>query len=94
MQMLLNHLESAHYDCFPSGHVELTVLAWWCSRLVSKRAFQAYSLYTLGIIFATVYLRYHYTIDVLGGGVVAIILILAAPVLYRGLTQKGDSIGD
>ena len=36
MQDALDRLESAHYDCFPSGHTELTILAWWGSRMVSK----------------------------------------------------------
>jgi membrane-associated phospholipid phosphatase len=67
MQSALDRLESAHYDCFPSGHTELTIIAWWGSRLVSKGWFRAYLVYTLCIIFATVYLRYHYTVDVLAG---------------------------
>jgi hypothetical protein len=37
MQSGLDRLESAHYDCFPSGHTELTILAWWGSRMVSNR---------------------------------------------------------
>src|ERR1035437_1610071 len=67
MQSTLDRLESAHYDCFPSGHTEMTVLAWWGSRMVSKRLFRIYFLNTPLIIFATVYLRYHYTVDVLAG---------------------------
>jgi membrane-associated phospholipid phosphatase len=89
LQSGLDRLESAHYDCFPSGHTELTILAWWSSRVFSRRIFAAYFVYTLGIIFATVYLRYHYTIDLLAGMVLAAILIAAAPVLYRRL-QKGN----
>ena len=94
MQATLNRLEKDHYDCFPSGHTELTVLACWLSRTVSQRLFWVYFLYTLCIVFATVYLRYHYTADLMAGGVVAVVLILASPVLYRGLSAKGDSIGD
>jgi membrane-associated phospholipid phosphatase len=94
MQTTLNHLEKDHYDCFPSGHTELTVLACWLSRLVSSRLFKFYFLYTLCIVFATVYLRYHYTADLLAGVAVASVLILAAPRLYRGLSEKGASIGD
>ena len=71
MQNALDRLESAHYDCFPSGHTELTILAWWGSRMVSKRLFRVYFAYTPCIIFATVYLRYHYTVDVLAGVVTA-----------------------
>src|SRR5690242_13028832 len=52
MQTALDRLESAHYDCFPSGHTELTILAWWGSRAVSKRLFRVYFGYTPLIIFA------------------------------------------
>lgn len=82
----LDRLESAHYDCFPSGHTELTVLAWWGSRKISMRA--PFWAYTLSIIFATVYLRYHYTVDVLAGVVLALFLILTAPHLYRTLGER------
>lgn len=94
MQSLLNNLEHDHFDCFPSGHTELTVLAFWLSRYISPGLFKAYFFYTLAIVFATVYLRYHYTADLLAGVVVALVLILAAPRLYRGLSVKGESIGD
>jgi membrane-associated phospholipid phosphatase len=93
MQSVLDRLESAHYDCFPSGHTELTILAWSGSRMVSKRLFRAYFAYTPLIIFATVYLRYHYSIDVLAGAVLAAGLILSAPVLYQKLSKGGSAIG-
>jgi membrane-associated phospholipid phosphatase len=89
MQNTLDRLESAHYDCFPSGHTELTILAWWGSRMVSKRCFRVYLAYTPCIIFATVYLRYHYTVDLLAGMVTAAVLILTAPMLYQKLSPKG-----
>ena len=89
MQATLDRLESAHYDCFPSGHTELTVLAWWSARLISKRLFWGYFAYTLSIIFATVYLRYHYTVDVMAGAALAAGLILTAPVLFRKLSKGG-----
>jgi membrane-associated phospholipid phosphatase len=94
MQTTLNRLEKDHYDCFPSGHTELTMLAAWLSRMISKRLFWVYFLYTICIVFATVYLRYHYTFDLLAGMVVACVLILSAPGLYRVLSEKGASIGD
>jgi membrane-associated phospholipid phosphatase len=88
MQSTLDRLESAHYDCFPSGHTELTILAWWSTRQFGKQlVFWLYFAYTLCIIFATVYLRYHYTVDVLAGVLVAIILIGTAPLIYRSLKQ-------
>ncbi len=94
MQGGLNRLESIAYDCFPSGHTEMTILACWGSRTASKRLFGAYSAYTPALIFATVYLRYHYTVDLLAGAVLALVLIAAAPRVYRLLARKrGVTIG-
>ncbi|HUO51017.1 MAG TPA: phosphatase PAP2 family protein [Gemmatimonadaceae bacterium] len=87
-QRLLDRLESTHYDCFPSGHTELTILAWWCARLISARLFLAYAVYTICIMFATVYLRYHYSVDVLAGVLTAAVLIAVAPPLYRTLSPE------
>ncbi|MDE3160360.1 MAG: phosphatase PAP2 family protein [Acidobacteriota bacterium] len=83
MQRVLDHLESVHYDCFPSGHTELTILAWWSTRPFGPRLFWLSFAYTLSIIFATVYLRYHYTVDLLAGVVVAAILLAATPAIYQ-----------
>lgn len=91
LQVILDRLESAHYDCFPSGHTELSILAWWGSRMIAKPLFGAYFLYTLGIIFATVYLRYHYSVDVLAGVAVGAALILFAPRLYSRLLKGARS---
>jgi membrane-associated phospholipid phosphatase len=84
MQRLLDRLESAHYDCFPSGHTELTLIAWWFSRRVSKGLFAAFSVYAILIVSATVYLRYHYTVDVFAGVVLAAAVLAVAPRLYTG----------
>lgn len=92
MRTTLDRLESAHYDCFPSGHAELTIIAWWSSRQISKRLFRVYWAYTLCIIFATVYLRYHYTVDLVAGALLAAALIAAGPMMYRKLSGKEDSI--
>ncbi len=81
LQRILDALESAHYDAFPSGHMEMTVLAWWASRRISPAVARVYGLYTLIIIVATVYLRYHYTVDLVAGIVVAAAVIYAAPYL-------------
>jgi membrane-associated phospholipid phosphatase len=87
MQATLDRMESAHYDCFPSGHTLLTILALWGSRLISKKAFRAYLGYTPLLIFATVYCRYHYTVDVLAGVGLGFVLILATPAIYKKLSQ-------
>lgn len=78
----LDRFEATHYDCFPSGHVELTMLACWASRRISAGLFFGYCGYTFVVILATVYLRYHYTVDLLAGALLAVTLVLATPYLY------------
>jgi membrane-associated phospholipid phosphatase len=86
LQSTLDRLESAAYDCFPSGHTELAILAWWGSRQLSSRVTNLYLAYALFIMFSTVYLRYHYTMDILAGAFLALILIVSMPALYRKLS--------
>ncbi len=90
LRSTLDQLERPHYDCFPSGHTELTMLAWWGTRKVSKPLFRIMSVYTLGVVFATVFLRYHYTVDVIAGAALAVILLLTSPRMYRHL--GGDQV--
>ena len=41
LRATLDRIESAHYDCFPSGHTEMTILAWWGSGVISPNLFRA-----------------------------------------------------
>jgi membrane-associated phospholipid phosphatase len=93
MRTTLDRLESVHYDCFPSGHGELAIICWWSSRQISERLSWVYLAYTVCIIFATVYLRYHYTVDLMAGALLAAALIAAGPMMYRKLSGRADSIG-
>lgn len=83
----LDVLEAAHYDCLPSGHTEMILLVWWSSRQVSRNLFRAFGVYTLVMVVSTVYLRYHYTVDVAAGAVLAALLWRLGPRLYSG--EKG-----
>jgi len=88
LSLLIDRLESAHYDCFPSGHTELAILAWWGSRSISRNFSWAMFVYLISVILATIYLRYHYTMDVVAGIGVAWVLILVSPWLYNRLSGR------
>jgi len=90
----LDVLESPHYDCFPSGHVEMTILAWWTARRLSPRLGGIYGVYAVLIALATVYLRYHYTVDLLAGAVVAVLVLAAAPHLLREPRRRERRLSD
>ena len=91
IQNTLNQLEQNKTDAFPSGHtaIALTTLffAW-----KKKEPVLAVVLFpaVLGLIFSTVYLRYHYGIDVIAGIALSAVTILLAPRLSVRLSPSSD----
>jgi membrane-associated phospholipid phosphatase len=62
-------------DCFPSLHVGLSFLVWLYAWRNSRRLFVMLAPFVLSLWFSTVYLRYHYLVDVLAG-------LLLAPICF------------
>lgn len=84
----LDWLESVHWDCFPSGHVALTLVAWWGARRLSTGLGRIYAVYAVLTMFSTVYLRYHYTVDLLAGALLAAAVAVTAAQVHAG-SRKG-----
>lgn len=87
LQHLLNTLENIQRDAFPSGHTEITLLTMFFAAKYHRKYFYILLLIGSSLIFSTVYLRYHYVIDVIGGAAFATFVIFTAPVLYRVLNM-------
>jgi membrane-associated phospholipid phosphatase len=81
----LDRAEGITRDCFPSGHTELTLLVLFYARSFHRRVFWWLLPLGTGVIISTVYLRYHYVIDVVAGALLAVLIVLIAKPLYRGL---------
>jgi len=90
LQNLLDTLEGAQYDCFPSGHVAVVLVGCWVARRISASVFYGFSVFATLITVSTMYLRYHYVIDVLAGILLAIVVIVASPAIYRRAGGDGD----
>jgi membrane-associated phospholipid phosphatase len=75
---MLNALESTRRDCFPSLHTAITVIVTAYAFRYRRSLFWFLFPVNIGIIIATVYLRYHYVVDVIAG------LFLAAFCLWAG----------
>jgi membrane-associated phospholipid phosphatase len=78
-----NPAEFVQRDVFPSGHTQITLIVMYLSAKfkVSTRYFFL-PIGTL-LIFSTVYLRYHYVIDLIGGLVFMILTMYLSKVLYN-----------
>ena len=60
-----------NYDCFPSLHVGIPLLLALYLRDFRKRVFVPTLIYVALMSFATLYLRYHYLVDIIGAFVYA-----------------------
>jgi membrane-associated phospholipid phosphatase len=79
-------LRLAPRDAFPSGHTLVTLLsiAWaWRYRL---RVRWVVTVVGLLLVLSTVYLRYHYVVDVLAGAALAVLCLAVAPALHSWLS--------
>ncbi len=81
----------AQRDCFPSGHTEMTLIT--IATAMKYRAKSAMIILPLGagLIFATVYMRYHYGVDVIAGVLVAVLVLSTGSWLERRF--RGAEVG-
>jgi len=78
----LDRAERITRDCFPSGHTEMTLLVLYYAHRFSRGAFWWFLPFGVGIILSTVYLRYHYVVDVVAGAVLALIVVAISRRVY------------
>jgi len=79
----LNPIEVVQRDVFPSGHTQMTLIVMFLS--YKFRTKFRYFVYPTGalLIFATVYLRYHYVVDVVAGILFMILTMYLAKYLFN-----------
>lgn len=84
----LNPAEVVQRDIFPSGHTMITLIVMYLSfRLKSRSRFFFLPVGTL-LIFSTVYLWYHYVIDLLGGLVFMIFALWTGRYIFNWWRRK------
>jgi len=86
---LWNYIERINTDCFPSLHACLCLICLIYA-LRFKRIFKYTKLavwfWIIGVtslIISTVFLRYHWVVDVIAGAVLAIVVYFIAGVIYK-----------
>ena len=90
----LDRFEGITRDCFPSGHTELTLLVLYYARKFHRKTFWWLLPFGGGIIVSTVYLRYHYVIDVVAGALLAAVIVMIAKPLHRALLGRTKRSSD
>ncbi len=82
-QGTLDSLEGVQYDCFPSGHVGVMIVCAYAARKLLPPIFWTFCIFAALITLSTIYLRYHYMIDVLAGALLAVLVIVLSPKIYN-----------
>ncbi len=84
VQQTLDGLEHNKTDAFPSGHTAVALVSlFYAGKYREKALFRILIPSVTALIVSTVYLRYHYVIDVIAGIVLAAVTILVAPWAQR-----------
>jgi membrane-associated phospholipid phosphatase len=79
----LNVLEHNKRDCMPSGHTQMVLMVLFLAYRYEKILFYLLFPIVCALILSTVYLRYHYVIDLFVGVGLAIACIVVGPRWYR-----------
>jgi membrane-associated phospholipid phosphatase len=79
-------------DVFPSMHVAISFLVWLYAYRNSKKLFWILSPLILSLWVSTLYLRYHYLVDVMAGLVLAPISFWIGNALFRRIGEIPISI--
>lgn len=75
---LLNALEGIKRDAFPSGHTSAILLTTFYAARFTPELVAWFVPLGAAMILSTLYLRYHYAVDVLAGGLLAGLCLLVA----------------
>ena len=83
----LDALEKNKVDAFPSGHTAISLMSlYYAWKKRELKLFAGLIPVVTGLIISTVYLRYHYVIDVIGGMALTGLTITLTPGLRRLLS--------
>lgn len=84
----IDHLEKNKFDAFPSAHAAVAMV---CLLSIWRKGYGIFWYilsWTVLMLFSTLYLRYHYFVDILAGILVAILSLMLANVVDREKTSQ------
>ncbi len=79
----LNALELNRRDCMPSGHTQMALIVLYLAHRYEKFLFYLLFPIVCALILSTIYLRYHYVIDLMVGVALAIGCAIIGSQLYK-----------
>lgn len=84
----LNALEHNKRDVMPSGHTQISLMVLSIGYRHVRVLFYVFFTFVIALIVSTVYLRYHYVIDLAAGTLVALGCVIVAPRLFDWWSRR------
>ncbi len=78
----LNAIEHNKRDCMPSGHTQIALTVLYLAYRYERKVFYLFLPFVCGLVLSTIYLRYHYVIDLFVGMAIALCCMAIGPWLY------------
>ncbi len=75
-------------DAMPSLHAEIAILLAYLSKKLGMKSFYFYLPYCLLMLIATIYLRYHYVVDLIAGAALAVIAAILGSIMYSKINGE------
>lgn len=91
IQETLNRLEGIKRDAFPSGHTGVALVVSALAYRFSRGFFYVTLPVITMLIFSTVYCRYHYVVDVIGGIILALVTFIIGEKYYAYWENSKDT---
>jgi len=88
LQTTLDALEGMQRDAFPSGHTAIAIIVLTMAARYQRRLFYPLLVIVVSLMVSTVYLRYHYVIDVVAGVLLAVWCLGVTFWLYREHVER------
>jgi membrane-associated phospholipid phosphatase len=85
---LPNPLLYAQRDAMPSAHLALAIILAYLSKKFKSKSFYFYLPYCFLMAVSTIYLRYHYVVDLIAGAVLALAAIIISMYFERYYNLK------
>ncbi|MHC4839772.1 MAG: phosphatase PAP2 family protein [Planctomycetota bacterium] len=83
VQRGLDAAEVIRWDAFPSGHVSMSLVGMVLAIKYHRKIGLAYAPFALSLVFATVYLGYHFAWDVIAGIVLCALIFIGLEPLVK-----------
>jgi len=80
-------LKHVNRDAFPSGHTDITLLTIILAFQFRSRLRWPITVIGTSLIFSTIYLRFHYVVDLVGGAMIAMIALYTWPWVRERMLQ-------